>query len=642
MNNEDVKEVRIHIGNISPKLAENEQSLSTRLSKFGKVVKPLELHTKPIQDFYFGFITLELSSSGFEKLKTAFNGILFMGMKLTIGIAKQNFPEAWKQDSERPDVLKFDRIKRDRIQRARADRINEAKTPYFVNSENGSVVTHTYNIGTNDAIGYSKSSHTFNNLSGNIKQAAPNQLLIGKNSYSTDTVLKKPTGQVYSRTSGRGELIKGRHRITKRPHIHFLKGQQTLRILINGELKQIQGFKTKLWGMEKHKTARDLTWRYHNGTWRSGDDHIIEKNESVKLRDPIIGGPQPVKCGIDGEMAENYGANIDIDSEEGEITEERNKNNTILASLFSSYDFDKPMDVSDLEDNGEEQDIVYDSKGRRKVKAYDYEIEGRQDDDAADEMSYNIDSEKAKELINTYKETIERPKEEVYYDEDDEGNELDLDELGRQYTTEAIREKYDEEHGFEVVKNNYDPIESTNENNEESLDDSEFIPSFGNNQQPEVNNTDTLRTLFNPNQEIVEEKEEPLFKLALSEDDDDIDEEKTVDVSQQKELLEKIKMKQQQEDEEIQSSKEKKFGLFWSHKDSPFLQSQSQLNKVGGLEDVVKLPGETDSISLNAEGESPYEQWFWQMRGELSRECKRRKRDVLRIFKKKTNKNPVI
>ena len=61
---------------------------------------------------------------------------------------------------------------------------------------------------------------------------------------------------IYSITSGQGEIIKGRHRVTKRPHIDFAKGHQTLRILINGELKQIQGYKTKLWGMEKAQNCK--------------------------------------------------------------------------------------------------------------------------------------------------------------------------------------------------------------------------------------------------------------------------------------------------------------------------------------------------------------------------------------------------
>lgn len=576
MSNEDIREVRIHIGNISPKLAENQLSLETRLSKFGKIVKPLELHTKPIQDYYFGFITLEISNASFEKLKNAFHGILFMGMKLTVGIAKQNFPESWTQDSKRPDLLKFDRIKRDRIQRARTERINEANSPYFVNSINGSLVSGSLSIGANTALGYSKSSHTFNNMSGNTKQTQPTQSLIGTKSYSTHTALKNPACQSISRTSGHGEIIKGRHRITKRPHIHLAKGHQTLRILINGELKQIQAYKTKLWGMEKHKTARDLTWKYHNGTWRSGDDHIIEKNTTVKIRDPIIGGPQPVECGIDGKKADNYGADIEVDYEEDELKEERIKNSAVLASLFTNYDFDKPMDLSDMDDNGiDEKDIAYDSKGRRKVHRYDYEIEGKQDDDEADESNYNIDSSKAKEIINSFKMMSERPKEEVYYDEDDEGNELDLDDLGKQYTTEAINEKYGEDHGFEIVKTsngspNYKDVEDLDEQmdeqNEEDdvVDDveeeEEFIPTFGNKQEAQVNNTDTLRTLFNPSQAF-SEPQETLFKLALSEDDEDVDDEKVVDASQQNELLEKIKSKQQQEAEEILTSKAKKIRL---------------------------------------------------------------------------------
>ena len=86
-------------------------------------------------------------------------------------------------------------------------------------------------------------------------------------------------------------------------------------------------------------------WKYINGEWRSGDDHIIEK----------------VTCGISsGQQAENYGkdniiidkednsgnklSSIDNDNDNDNDKEEIDKNKSILASMFDSYDFDKPIE----------------------------------------------------------------------------------------------------------------------------------------------------------------------------------------------------------------------------------------------------------------------------------------------------------
>ena len=58
-----------------------------------------------------------------------FTGNSFHGNKLTVGIAKQNFPESGYKTPIDADLLKLDRIKRDRIQRARTQRIDQANTP---------------------------------------------------------------------------------------------------------------------------------------------------------------------------------------------------------------------------------------------------------------------------------------------------------------------------------------------------------------------------------------------------------------------------------------------------------------------------------------------------------------------------------
>ena len=42
-----------------------------------------------------------------------------------------------------------------------------------------------------------------------------------------------------------------------------------------------------------------------------------------------------------------------------------------------------------------------------------------------------------------------------------------------------------------------------------------------------------------------------------------------------------------------------------------------------------------DDKDQDEDEESLYEKWFWSMRGDISRECKRRKRDLLRTIRKK-------
>ncbi|ABN66378.2 putaative nucleolar protein required for 60S ribosome biogenesis [Scheffersomyces stipitis CBS 6054] len=661
---EEEKDLRIHIGNVSPKLFENQTTLSTRLSKFGTVVKELELFTKPLQDHYFGYITLKITPSSYDKLKAAFNGVLFMGMKLTVAIAKVSFQDRLAKDLTRNDEKKSERLKRAKIKESRDKRISEAETMYPVNSITGALLTTsgTITAPNQSAQGYSISAHTYNDISGNTKNKAPSKSLVGTQSYGAWTSSRSyPYTQENSHTAGGSELIPGRHRVTKRKNHTF---SQTLRILVNGELKTFKCYKTKLWGLEKNKTVKDLTWKYANGVWKSGDDHIVERVRKVKINDNYLGGPSAVECGINGDGAAAYGGNSirDVDdnedmSEQEDLTKEAMKNKSVLASLFDKFDFDRPMEVEEDTHGIDKEDIVVDKKGRRKVIRYDYEIEGGlEDHDESDNSEDKVDISKADAIITSYTSNIERPQEEVYYDEDDEGNELDLDGLGKQYSTEAIVEKYNEEHAFEIVKSDFkepesgvvefddDPeevVEKPSEPADEESSEDEFVPTFGQSSVSSTNNTEVLRSLFNPGntEEVIETGSG--FKLALDENDDDIDEDRAMDEDQQQALLEQIRNKQE---EDAVRERSTKFGLFWPHLDSPFLSTQSQISKIGAIGDHIKLPGEKDEVVVaTKEGEeSPYEKWFWENRGELSRECKRRRRDVLRVFKKKSNKFPAV
>lgn len=599
---ETAKSRRIHIGNISKKLAENTDSFIARLSKFGKVEGSIDLRTKPVNDFYYAFIDMEISDKQFESLKKSLNGVLFMGRKLTISVAKTDYMERWKKDAGRPETSKSVLMKHANIANARDKRISESRTTYPTNSITGAPLYSTsLPAPNNSSIGYACSPHTFNNTSANTKNKAPSHSLIGPKSYGSTLNPKGVATQQYSRTSGRAEVVKGRMRNTPRPAAYFVRKQQTMRILINGELKQIKCYKTKLWGVEK-KAAVDLTYRFVNGAWRSGDDHIIERVEKVTTenRETITSLPEV--------------------EEESLVEEEKDKNKNVLASFFESYDFDKPIALEDDDKMDEDEAVTFDSKGRKNLELYDFEAKGVVSFDEESHTKASGGGESLQEFIQLH----ERPLEEVYFSEDDEGNELDVNTLGEQYATETIKEQYDKEH---------DIVESTEKPYQEPSNDENAATT---------NETEKLRSLFEsnkPTNSLFTSDGE--FKLGLDESDDDIDYEKEkADQEEQRKLAEQITLKQKEvaEDSSVAATSTKKFGLFWTHFDSPFLQTQTQLSKIGHANEKVVLPGEEEGAEVRDEGhgeEDAYERWFWLMRGEVSRDCKRRKRDVLRTLKKR-------
>ncbi|CCG24435.1 Nop8 protein [Candida orthopsilosis Co 90-125] len=619
----DLKEYRIHIGNISPKLKENSNLLEQRISKFDlKMVSSLEFHTKPIETKYFAYTTVLASPSNFNKFKTSLNGVQFMGLKLSIDLAKPSYQERFHNLSKnKSKQLEQDEIKLGKIAKSRFNRLAELHTNYPTNPITSTIVTAP------KPTTYSVSQHTFNNTSANTKNPPPSHRLDGSKSYGAtldNLNFKYRDGSAHS-------LIKGVHRSKARKDLR----SQTLRILVNGELKTFKFYKTKLWGIEKNKTARDLTWRYDAKMgWKSGDDHLIE-------------GVSRKPCGINGEQALKYGdetaSHVEGSARDGdELTDEvdgdneAQKNKAILALLLNNYDFDKPVDLEE-EKNVDMDEVEIDSKGRKTVKHYDYEIEGKAGDDNDEEESGNkIDRNKAISALNS--EKLVKPVKEVYYDEDDEGNELDFDTWKPTFVAEKEVGEVD------TSKDHAQEQERINEGGDQNQDeDEEFIPSFG---APASNTTETLRSLFNPTTSNNQpQSQQSTFKLALSDDDNDIDESKTVQDQQkqqqeQEQLLTQIRQRKQEESSHnLQQQRQNQYGLFWPHFESPFLSTQSQLAKIGNLaESGFNLPSLSSVADGDGkEGETDYEKWFWSVRGEFTRECKRRKRDLMRIMRKKRN-----
>lgn len=713
---------RIHIGNILPKLKESADALSTRLAKFGKIVSPLEFHTKAVGEYFFAYVDLELNDKDLDKLKVALNGILYMGRKITIGLAKAGFQEAWQKDHGRPGPAEKEIQNKSGIAAARDMRIKESSALGHCNSVSMAPLVKTSLIGANNSsMGYMKSAHMFNDMSGNTKNKSPSHSLVGQKSYGSTLVPKGSFTHQYLWFSGHGDVVKGRVRKTARPAAYFVRKQQTMRLLINGELKQIKCYKTKLWGVDQ-KSALDLTYRYVDGVWKSGDDHVVER--STGSRKQVLEFSLD-KCGISGDQAQVYGSialaapapgmELGAPEDADTLDEERTKNANVLAKLFTTFDFNKETEI-EMDDASDEDAVTYDSKGRKTVQRFDFETQGTVAADASDNEDNDV-GEMA--IIEEYKTSTERPPEEVYYSESDEGNDIDMDALQKLYTTEAIKTQYDEEHeedeedevddedeepekeaeSAEIDEENIEEEKIEEEKNEKSMDvepeanvssssesedsddsdsgsdsddsnsdsdsdsDSDSEPEIEHkNQQdktveetaadsdseedlmpkftaPQTNSTtEHLRSLFNLglNQETT-----PGFSLAVPEDDIDEDKQAQEEAERQK-LLDQIKKKQEEEREnqEQKLTNKRKVGLFWSHFESPFLQTQTQLSKIGHVGQKIKLPGEKEDEALeNVEGEEDdYEKWFWSMRGTIGRECKKRKREVTRNMKKRNIK----
>ncbi|KAH3661531.1 hypothetical protein OGAPHI_006379 [Ogataea philodendri] len=144
---------------------------------------------------------------------------------------------------------------------------------------------------------------------------------------------------------------------------------------------------------------------------------------------------------------------------------------------------------------------------------------------------------------------------------------------------------------FEIEKSEpvEEPAEEPQVSEEEDEDiDTEFLPSFlkkptepVEEQTDSKNTTETLRTLLNSTEtEQAPVVEEPVPVAAPP-------------------------------------SVSRKFALFFSHSDSPFLSAQTQ---------IASLP----TVQLGED----YDKWFWENRGEMNRYFRRRRRDVLRQTKK--------
>ncbi|CCH43267.1 Polyadenylate-binding protein 1-B [Wickerhamomyces ciferrii] len=381
------------------------------------------------------------------------------------------------------------------------------------------------------------------------------------------------------------EIIHGRMRNQRKKDFK----KMTFRVKFNGETKIIRCFKTKLWGYEKNKPLRDLVYKFSHNVWKDGNDHIVERL-TTPLRLTSQNGQTLTIEKIDDDSNINRDDLLlkDLGDDEDMDEDEQEKNNKVLASLLGTFDFDKPMELND--DDNEE------------FGHSDYEYEGAfKDDDESDEDTYKNQNKVVNNQVEYVKEGEFANEKTVNFDDDDEEDEegeqdqMDIDQPEEE---QDIPENEDEDHEFIPTFGASKPEE------EEEEEEKEKVPQVS---EGTISNTETLRTLFNT-------EDQGTFKL-IEESDDDIDQSK-------KTVADDVIIPESNITSIIAPKLKNKKGLFFPHFDSPFLVAQTQLNKL--------------NTNVNFE---EWENQFWDKRSEWTKEFKRRKRDVLRQLRKKNARN---
>lgn len=333
----------------------------------------------------------------------------------------------------------------------------------------------------------------------------------------------------------RRNVIPGRIRKTPRSRVQMRN--ITFRLDVNGSLKVYKCYKTKLWGYERDKDVKDLVSKFVNNKWRNGEGHIVDRLDYSRAKRSLW------------SIVEERSPENKEDVEEAGEDEEKEKAKDVLASFMKDFEFDKPLQLSDDEEN---------------------EVSSHRESKSNQTTEQKVDDTIPVEEPTLPKKDTTRPK----IDAHNEGSESDNDEPIPTFTSA--------------------PNDSVT----------------GQSETKTVNDTETLRSLFNP------ETDEPSnsFKL-IAESDEDIDHKRDEEVEEVTATPQEI-----QELERPAQNKEKHH-LFFPHVDSPFLVGQTMLSKL--------------KTTAASERLSDWEEKFWENRGTWTKELKRRRRDALRSMNKK-------
>ncbi len=372
-------------------------------------------------------------------------------------------------------------------------------------------------------------------------------------------------------------VLKGRMRKTARK-IDLRKS--TMRVYVNGKMRLSNLRKTKLWGYDKGRTARDLSWEFSNGKWRDGNGHIIERHS----RQHILQDP----ASFEENLAETVQINDEsLKTDDGdmdeEIQEEKSRDLNLLESLMGNYNFEKPVEVDN--DNSD-------------ASINDYELNGvdiSSEAEADDHDSYGVTRPKCAD--NEHKSLVEEyQRQHPEYMAKEEGG-SESEEVGERDEMNEENEEKKENKETGEKKENKDNKEKMENENKQMHQDQET--------DDDKNETEKLRSLLNP------ETEESGFRFSFGGEAEEN--------SPESEKEEKINEKKEEESI-AQPERKKDVGLFFSHSDSPFLSAQSQLSK-------LKL--------INVDKDYGYNQWFWDNRGQLNRMFRRRRREAVKRSRRK-------
>ncbi|GMM50582.1 hypothetical protein DASB73_015400 [Starmerella bacillaris] len=94
--------MRIHIGRISPALAGSSGDLEKLLDKHGRRTSPISLHKKPLGEYYFAFVDMDLDAKQYSQLCSQLNSVTFKQSKLEIKQAKPDFKQVLEKEKELP------------------------------------------------------------------------------------------------------------------------------------------------------------------------------------------------------------------------------------------------------------------------------------------------------------------------------------------------------------------------------------------------------------------------------------------------------------------------------------------------------------------------------------------------------------
>lgn len=269
----------------------------------------------------------------------------------------------------------------------------------------------------------------------------------------------------------RKNVIPGRVRETPRSKAQMRN--ITFRLNVNGSLKVYKCYKTKLWGYEREKDAKDLVSRFVNNKWRNGEDHIVDRLDYSRARRSV------------SAKVEEQREDLDLMAE----TEEPEKVKDVLAGFLKDFEFDKPLQLSD--DEGTEIPFQQESN-----------VDHSKEIGKAVEMDEDSTSQSNEVRDAASEEQVDENEEQV------EENEEQVDE-----NEEQVDENEDEDEEF--IPTFASGASGASVENTKASDE-----------KPE-SNTETLRNLFNP------ESDEPASSFRLiAHSDEDIDHQMDLEVEE--------------------------------------------------------------------------------------------------------------